>query len=123
MCSKYIYISELAKVREPFLIERIREYIDKNYNKHITLSTMSEYLRISKSHISHTLKAKMNITFSILLLQKRIEKAKILIEKTNLKMKEISLQTGFIDHNYFSRAYKKIAGCSPTEYRNKKSSN
>ena len=51
-------------------------------------------------------------------LRKRIEKAKSLLETTTLKTGEIATIVGYHDMNYFSLAFKKHTGQSPTKYRN-----
>ena len=46
----------------------------------------------------------------------RMEKAKELLSQTELKNYEIAEKVGFVDPHYFSIAFKKAAGMSPTEY-------
>ena len=48
--------------------------------------------------------------------KKRIEKAKILLERTNKKAYEIAELVGYSDAHYFSVTCKKITGKTPTEY-------
>ena len=47
----------------------------------------------------------------------RIEKAKSLLETTSLKTGKIAMMVGYRDTNYFSLAFKKHTGKSPTKYR------
>ena len=49
-----------------------------------------------------------------------IEKAKELLAETDLSMKEICGNIGYSDPNYFSRAFKKNVGVTPTEYKESK---
>jgi two-component system response regulator YesN len=49
----------------------------------------------------------------------RVEKAMELLKYTNLKTYEIANKTGYRDPHYFSLTFKKNAGVSPTEYRDK----
>ena len=51
------------------------------------------------------------------LLGKRIEKAKSLLETTSIKTGKIAMMVGYRDTNYFSLAFKKHTGKSPTKYR------
>lgn len=50
----------------------------------------------------------------------RIDKAKELLQTTELNIKEIAYQTGFESEFYFSKLFRKKAGTSPTDYRAKK---
>ena len=47
----------------------------------------------------------------------RIDKAKNLLENSNLSIKEICVSCGYTDPNYFSRSFKKNVGVTPTEYK------
>ena len=47
------------------------------------------------------------------------DKAKRLLELTNLSIKEITYQLGYDSQNYFSRAFKKQEGLSPAQYRDR----
>jgi two-component system response regulator YesN len=48
--------------------------------------------------------------------KKRIEKSQMLLLCSGKKLKEIALDVGFADPNYFSRVFKKYTGLSPQEY-------
>ena len=50
----------------------------------------------------------------------RVEKAKYLLQTTNLPIDEIGFECGFLNHVYFSYAFKKVLGITATEYRNMK---
>ena len=47
----------------------------------------------------------------------RIQAAKSLLVETNLKIHEISYETGYENVNHFIAHFKKITGMTPTEYR------
>ena len=49
-----------------------------------------------------------------------MEKAKQLLETTSKKTYEVAEEVGYSDPHYFSSTFKKITGCTPTEYAKKK---
>ena len=51
------------------------------------------------------------------ILQLKIERAKQLINKTQLSLTEIAYELGFTDQAHFSNAFKKIIGVAPRQYR------
>ena len=53
----------------------------------------------------------------ISMLELRMEYAKALLCNTNDKIKTVASRAGFNDYHYFSKAFKKMNGCSPVEYR------
>ena len=48
---------------------------------------------------------------------RRINTAKLLLRNSTLGIEEIAVQTGFPDHNYFSKYFKKKVGVSPSRFR------
>lgn len=58
------------------------------------------------------------MTFTDYLLKTRMEKAKELMLNPNKKIYEIALESGYDNIPYFSTAFRKYTGYSPSEYRN-----
>lgn len=93
------------------------DYIKKNYSDtKINLNAVCSYLNISASRFSTIFKDETGETFMEALLRVRMEKAKELLENTDLKNYEIAEMVGFSDPHYFSIAFKKMTGKSPTEH-------
>ncbi|MEG0501781.1 MAG: helix-turn-helix transcriptional regulator, partial [Cellulosilyticaceae bacterium] len=49
----------------------------------------------------------------------RLEKAKEMIRNTELTIKEIGINIGYEDPNYFTKIFRKKIGITPSEYRNR----
>jgi AraC-like DNA-binding protein len=47
----------------------------------------------------------------------RIEKAKSLMENTDMPIAEIAEKTGFASQSYFSTAFKNCTGLTPSQYK------
>ena len=93
------------------------DYIEKNYaDSSVTLNSVCTALAMSTSYFSSVFKNYTGETFIESLTKKRMEKAKILLEQGNLKTYEIAEAVGFSDAHYFSVAFKKTVGKTPTEY-------
>ncbi len=91
--------------------------IKANYDKDITLNYIAEKLDISPYYFSKLFKNKTKKNYSEYLSEFRIEEAIKMMKDKDLSMKSIGINVGYGDPNYFSRIFKKIKGCSPTEYR------
>ena len=94
------------------------EYINKNYTGGITLDSLAENLNISPFYLSKILKKHTGKNYTDLIAELRINKAKELLIKTDMSIKEITYATGFNSQNYFTKNFKKIVGLTPTEYKN-----
>lgn len=93
------------------------DYIEKNYSDcDLSLHSVCSYLNISTSRFSAIFKQVTGTTFMDVLIGLRMQKAKELLEHTDMKNYEIAERVGFNDSHYFSIAFKKITGKTPTEY-------
>lgn len=93
------------------------DYINNNYTSNISLDDVSRVINISPYYFSKLFKEETGEGFVEYLTKLRIEKAKDLLLNTDMPMKEICLEVGYPDPNYFSRTFKKNYGVTPTEYK------
>lgn len=93
------------------------DYIQKNYmDPNLSLNDICSYLNISTSYFSTIFKEMTGETFTEVLIRTRMDKAKELLENTTMKNYEIAERVGFADAHYFGISFKKMTGCTPTEY-------
>lgn len=99
---------------------RIEEICRKMHRDYRTDRAIAEYAaecRLSESRFSHLFKENTGLSPHRYLLEIRIAKACELLEDTDLSIAQICAEIGIADQNYFSRVFKKIRNCSPSEYR------
>lgn len=92
-------------------------YISQNCTKSLTLDDISRHIGVSKSHFSHLFKRYTNMTFIDFLTTERIKKAEFLISNPKAHIIDIAFDSGFSSLSSFNRAFKKIKGISPSEFR------
>lgn len=92
-------------------------YVSTHCEQDINLENVSKLATMSKSHFCKLFKSITKTTFNNFLIEKRIEKATVLLSNTNLKILNVSQNCGFKDFSSFSRNFKKIIGVSPLNYR------
>ncbi len=100
------------------LARKVKEYLDRNYRHNITNQIIGEKFCLVPSYLSSIFKSKYHITLGDYLIQCRIEEAKKLLMNSSMKVKEISEYLGYHDPLYFSKAFKKVVGMSPSEFLN-----
>lgn len=98
------------------LVEKVKKYIDENYMRNITLEKAAEYVFISSYYLSRIFRKIEGMNFKDYLIKVRMEKAKKMLVSHRKSIKQISMEVGYSDQNYFSRAFKKYANRSPKEY-------
>ncbi len=97
------------------------DYIKANYSDpNLSLNQICDHLNISTSRFSSIFKESTGKTFTEVLTNIRMERAKQLLRQTSLKNYEIAEKVGFSDPHYFSIAFKKMTGKTPKEFAREK---
>lgn len=111
-------IDEHDEVASSFIVKNALAYIEENYTQKIKLSDVAEKTYVSQWHLSKLLNRKLGQSFSEILNNVRIEKAKALLVDPSLRIGDIAETVGFLDMAHFSRVFKRQTGISANEYRN-----
>ena len=105
------------------IVGKIVDYINEHYASDISLDDIANMIHMNASYICRIIKKATGQSFLDILLNARIEKAKILLNCIDYKTYEIAEMVGINDSKYFSSVFKKTMGMTPTEYRNSTSLN
>lgn len=110
--------SSKTSAAENTTIYLIKDFISKHYQQEsLSVKDISQHVHLSSSYVCTLFKTETNQTLNQYITEYRIEKAKQLLTDPRYKITEISSRIGYNDGNYFSKTFKKITGCSPSEYR------
>jgi AraC-like DNA-binding protein len=102
---------------EPAQITRARKFIEEQYQEKLTLDAVASQVGMSRFYFCKLFKKVTGLTFTNYLSRVRVEKAKNLLLNRNYRVSEIGYEAGFQSLTHFNRAFKRIAGESPTLYR------
>lgn len=91
-------------------IEKVIKYMNKNINKKITVTELSQLVKLSPTYLSETFKDVTGYSIIKFFNKMKIDKAKELIIEGDKKIKEVAGLMGFTDEFYFSRMFKNIEG-------------
>jgi two-component system response regulator YesN len=95
-----------------------RNYVDKHYwNPDLCLEDAAAELQVSPDYISRLMKRETGFSFIEYLNRIRVKKATLLMSDPSAKAFEVAERVGYRSQHYFSRAFKKVTGSSPTECR------
>ena len=106
-----------ALSRKRVELEKVKIYLDEHFTERIRLDDLSDRFFINKYYLTRIFKENYGATISHYVLSKRITRAKQLIRFSEMTMDEIAAAVGMNDANYFSRAFRKVEGMSPSEYQ------
>lgn len=99
------------------LVEQARDYIRNHLSEELSVTGIAQMLFLTPSYFSRLFKKVSHEGCNDYIVRLRMEKAQYLLESTNMKTGEIALIVGYPNKNYFSLAFKKHSGLSPTSYR------
>lgn len=101
------------------VIEIIKNIINKRYNENLSINMIANEVYLTPTYICLLFRQETGYTINNYITKVRMEKAKELLKKINIKLYDISSHVGYENPSYFSKQFKKYTGMSPREYRNK----
>ncbi len=111
-------IKFLRKTSAERLANEARAYVLTHYNDpNLSVETICAILHVSPAYFSTTFKKQIGQSFISFITDIRMNEAKRLLETTEEKTYVITAKVGYLEANYFSYAFKKYFGVSPTRYR------
>ena len=119
---KDIYLKIINNVNEkkkcsPMALLTIK-YIEENYySNDLNINDISDKLEVTSSYLSKLLKKETGLSFIDYLTNIRIKKAMYIMEDPTIKIYDVAELVGYSNQHYFCRAFKRVVGFSPTEYK------
>lgn len=101
----------------------VKKCIRKNYaNNELSVKSLAEEVFLTPTYLSALFKKETGQNISDYIVEVRIEKSKEFLKNNKLKLHEVAKNVGYNDSNYYAKAFKKMEGVTPSEYREKYSS-
>ena len=97
------------------LPEQIIQYIN-SHPESVTLKEISAHFSYHPNYISALLRREIGKTFTEIVLEKRMDRAVILLKGTTLSIEDISVMLGYSNTSNFYKAFREYYGMTPREY-------
>ena len=103
------------------IVEHARALIHKNIDRPegsqpVSIEEVAALLHVSEGHLSRTFKRIAGVTFERYVIEKRIDRARKLLLDPSSRVSEVADRCDFCNPAYFSRIFRKVVGCTPTEF-------
>jgi len=98
-------------------INAIEQFLNSHLSERITLSDVAAHVYLSSRQVSRIVAKEWGCTLLELITDKRLDRARLLLEKTDLKINEIARRSAVGTPNYFYALFKRKYGISPLQYR------
>ena len=98
-------------------IQKCVDYIEMNLDKKIVAADLATLVGYTEYYLTHKFKEESGLSVTNYTKFAKIERAKVLLKSTEMSVREISEQLGFVTRNYFSRVFQEVTGKTPVEFR------
>jgi two-component system, response regulator YesN len=101
-------------------VQKAIHYIESHYTESCTLSDAAGVLHLAEPYLSKIFKKETGETFVNYVTKIRMEKSRLLLANTDMKIFEIASTVGYDDPNYFTAVFSSTQHMSPREFRKQK---
>lgn len=97
-------------------IALIRDYLQANYHKNVSLAQLAEIAGISRFYLSRLFRREKGISLNAYQTQIRIDRAKKLLSQ-EMPISQVATAMGFYDQSHFGYHFKRLVGTTPGNYQ------
>jgi transcriptional regulator GlxA family with amidase domain len=112
-------IFNLQHSHEDHEISRVQDFIEKNYDKLLTVNRLAEKFNMSSRTFIRKFTTITGNTPLEYIQRARVEAAKRLLEKGKLTVEQVCMEVGYSDFGFFRNIFKRLTGLTPQEYKKK----
>ena len=106
-----------ANSQHSFKLEAVQSFMLEHIGQQLDLDTLAGSAKLSKYHFANKYKALTGYSPIKHFLNMKMEHACYLLDSSNLSVKGVAAELGYVDPLYFSRLFRKTIGLSPRAYR------
>ncbi|TIC89033.1 helix-turn-helix transcriptional regulator [Nocardioides sp. GY 10113] len=109
--------SEEQRLRDLAALRRVRDRIDREYDRPLDVAALARGAHLSAGHLSREFKRAYGESPYSYLMTRRIERAKTLLRRGDLSVTEICFAVGYGSLGTFSTRFAELVGMPPSVYR------
>lgn len=98
-------------------LQQVLDYIYTHLDRELSLAEVAEIINISPTYFASLFKQAMGVSPHQYVIQQRVERAKMMLLKTDLAIADIALQVGFSSQSHLTQQFKRLTGMTPKQVR------
>jgi AraC family transcriptional regulator len=106
-----------AKGLSPERLRRVREFVEAHLNEDLSLTVLANIACLSPYHFSRSFKGSFGVGPQRYVIQRRLERAKALMRRTNQPLALIAQEAGFADQSHLTSIFRREMGVTPGRFR------
>lgn len=108
---------EAIPQQEGISFSSLLTYIDEHLSQDLSVEELCGMMHLNYDYFIRRFKREMGMTSVAYINDRRVNRAKNLLQFTDLPIKQVAIQAGFSSNEYFARVFKKKTGYTPRWYR------
>lgn len=104
---------------ESRMIQKIKNLIEKEYARDISLNYVAENVNLTPAYVSYIFKKETGQTLVKYVTDIKMMKAKKMLEEGTMKIVQVAKTCGYENQSYFNRLFKNYYGVTPKQLREK----
>jgi AraC family transcriptional regulator len=101
----------------PERLQRVRDYIEAHLDESLSLTALADIACLSPYHFSRSFKQAAGVGPQRYVTQRRLERAKTLMRRTNQPLAWIAQEAGFADQSHLTAIFRREMGVTPGRFR------
>ncbi len=98
-------------------IQKCCDYIELSLDRRIRVSDLAALVGYTEYYLTEKFRKETGVPVSRYIRYAKVERAKVLLESTDMSVREIAERLAFNTVNYFIQSFRETAGCTPAQYR------
>lgn len=112
----HVFAYEEEIRRSQTIIDKINQYIEQHYREDIGRNEIGAFFYLAPEYLAKMYKKKTGKNLKDRINEYRLEKAKDLLSREDVRVSDVAAEVGFSNFSYFSTLFKKYAGMTPNEF-------
>ena len=122
LLNRHSTASQAARIPAPGSLtrnqaRRVLDYIESNLSRELTLRELAGIAELSLHHFARLFKRTIGVAPYRYVLERRVERAKVMLRTANASLADISLSVGFDSQSHFTSVFGRMVGATPTEFQ------
>ncbi len=101
----------------PARLRRLESYIDTHLDRELSLPALADVAGVSVSHLKTLFRRSTGLPVHQYVLRRRVERARLLLERGELPLSQIALEAGFAHQSHMARCMRRLLGTTPAALR------
>jgi transcriptional regulator GlxA family with amidase domain len=98
-------------------LQQVLDHVRTHLDRDLSLAELAKTINISPTYFASLFKQAIEISPHQYVIQQRVERAKLMLSKTDLAIADIAFEVGFSSQSHLNQQFKRLTGMTPKQIR------